>query len=250
MARPKKKNQRDAASNVIPLSRARTKRVDKKPQGTSQGLEGEKRELCEMMVRTMMHTLRCKDLYTYQHSTRVAYFSLALGREMGLSEEELFDLEIAALFHDLGKIGIPDAILLKPSRLTEEEFLAMKGHPSLSAEIIANFKPFERASEYAKHHHERYDGRGYPDALKGEDIPLLSRIILIADTFDAITSNRPYREGMSYEVAFKELEEFSGSQFDPVLVKGFCQAMRQEELKGESTFQLTTIEGEFARKAA
>ncbi len=248
-----RKNQsRGTAGNVVSLSRARDKAAVAKAERDKerQDFEHEKRELCDMMVHTIMHALSCKDRYTFEHSTRVAYFSLALGREVGLSEEELYDLEIAALFHDLGKIGIPDAILLKPSRLTEDEFVKMKGHPSLSAEIIAHFKPFEKAAKYAKHHHERYDGRGYPDALKGEDIPLLSRIILIADTFDAITSNRPYRQGLSYEVAFRELEEFSGGQFDPNLVEHFCQAMRREHQKGEDTFKLTAVQGEFLKQAA
>lgn len=213
-------------------------------------LKKKQKDFCEMAVRAILHALDCKDHYTFGHSMRVTYYALVLGKEMGLSAEELYDLELAALFHDIGKIGVPDRVLLKPARLTEEEFFEMKQHPSKSAEILQGFQPFELVAKYAKHHHERYDGRGYPDALKGEEIPLFSRIILIADTFDAMTSTRPYRKGLPYEVAFSELKEFSGTQFDPMLVEKFCVAMSKEQDKNEDTFTLTIIEGEFNKDAA
>ncbi|MDC1174050.1 HD-GYP domain-containing protein [Bacteriovoracaceae bacterium] len=213
-------------------------------------LKAEQKEFCEMAVRSILHALDCKDHYTYGHSMRVTYYSLVLGKEIGLDEEGLYDLEMASLFHDIGKIAVPDEVLCKPARLTEEEFIVMKSHPEKSAEILEGFKPFEQAAKYARHHHERYDGRGYPDGMKGEEIPLFSRIILIADTFDAMTSTRPYRKGLPYEVAFEELHEFSGSQFDPFLVEKFCEAMAREKNKNESTFTLSIIEGEFAKDAA
>jgi HD-GYP domain-containing protein (c-di-GMP phosphodiesterase class II) len=213
-------------------------------------LKRAQKEFCEMAVRSILHALDCKDHYTYGHSMRVTYYSLVLGRELGFSKEELYDLELSALFHDIGKIGVPDKVLLKPARLTEEEFAEMKTHPSKSAEILEGFAPFEMVAKYAKHHHERYDGRGYPDALKGEEIPLFSRIILIADTFDAMTSTRPYRKGLPYEVAFSELKEFSGTQFDPQLVEKFVIGMAKEKSKNEGTFRLTIIEGEFEKDAA
>ncbi len=213
-------------------------------------LREQQQEMCEMAVKSMLRALDAKDHYTYGHSTRVAYYCVTLGKELGLDEKEMYELEMSALFHDIGKIGVPDAVLLKPARLTEDEFLKMKAHPSITAEILQDFDCFTDIATYAKHHHERYDGRGYPDGLKGEDIPLFSRIILIADTFDAMTSTRPYRKGLPYEVAFSELEEFSGSQFDAELVKHFIKAMTREDSKGEETFELTIIDGNFAKDAA
>jgi len=207
-------------------------------------------ETCEMAVKTILRALDCKDHYTYGHSMRVAYYSLTLGKSLGLSDEELYELELAALCHDVGKIAVPDDVLMKPARLTEEEFLKMKVHPTKSAEILQDFDYLDHIAFIAKHHHERYDGRGYPDGMKGEEIPVFSRIILIADTFDAMTSTRPYRKGLPYEVAFAELEEFSGSQFDPELVKYFISGMKEEAEKEEETFKLTIIEGPFKKDAA
>ncbi len=213
-------------------------------------LKKKHKETCEMAVRSILHALDCKDHYTYGHSMRVAFYALTLGRELGLSEEELYDLELSALFHDIGKIGVPDSILLKEGPLTDEEFVTMKSHPVKSAEILHGFEPFDAIAEYAKYHHERYDGKGYPDGLKGDDIPLFSRILLIADTFDAMTSSRPYRKGLPYEVAFEELERFAGSQFDPNLVKSFMQAMWKEKQRKKETFRLRIIDGEIKKDAA
>ena len=196
--------------------------------GQIEDLKKQRKSICEQAVRTLLYALECKDNYTHGHCMRVAYFSLCLGKELGMNEEELYELEIAALFHDIGKIGTPDEILRKPSRLEEEEFLIMKKHPELSGEILSQFTEFKNVGKFARHHHERYDGRGYPDRLKGDEIPFFSRIILIADTFDAMTSTRPYRKGLPYQVAFNELIEFSGSQFDPELVKHFIKAMEKE----------------------
>jgi putative nucleotidyltransferase with HDIG domain len=207
-------------------------------------------QTCEMAVKSILRALDCKDHYTYGHSMRVAYYALTLGKELGLSEEELYELELAALCHDIGKIGVPDDVLLKPARLTEDEFLKMKAHPSLTADILQDFEYLQDIAFVAKHHHERYDGRGYPDGMKGEDIPLFSRIILIADTFDAMTSTRPYRKGLAYSIAFAELEEFSGSQFDANLVKHFVAGMKKEESKNEKTFILNIIAGPFTKDAA
>lgn len=236
--------------NVISLQQVMTNMTLLKLAEDVEKLKLEKKKVCEKAARTMLHALDAKDHYTYGHSMRVAFYSISLGKEFGLNEEELYDLEMAALFHDIGKIGVPDEVLLKPSRLSEEEFLKMKEHPTKSWEILKDFDEFQEVAKFAKHHHERYDGRGYPDKLKGEDIPLFSRIILIADTFDAMTSTRPYRKGLPYEVAFKELEEFSGSQFDPKLVEAFIAAMSKEEKKGVDTFSLNIIEGEFQKDAA
>jgi HD-GYP domain-containing protein (c-di-GMP phosphodiesterase class II) len=204
-------------------------------------VQEENRAICEMAVRSILKALDCKDNYTYGHSLRVAQYCLVLGHHLGLSPEMLYELEVSALFHDVGKIGIPDKILSKPERLNQEEFEIMKKHPVLSYEILKGFKHFETIAINARHHHERFDGRGYPDGLKGEKIPLCSRIILISDTFDAITSSRVYRKGLDVQVAYQELMEFSGSQFDPHLVKNFIKAMIKYREKRENNSLLTMV---------
>jgi HD-GYP domain-containing protein (c-di-GMP phosphodiesterase class II) len=181
---------------------------------------------------------------------RVAYFSIVTGTEAKLSAEEMFELELSAIFHDIGKIGTPDAVLNKPSRLSEEEFLIIKKHPENSYEILKEFPYFDKVAENARLHHERFDGKGYPLGLKGEEIPTAARIILIADTFDAMTSTRPYRKGLPYEVAFDELNQFSGSQFDPNLVRLFIQGMKKEALKGEEEFFIPLMDKKFNKNAA
>jgi putative nucleotidyltransferase with HDIG domain len=203
----------------------------------------------ENAIKCILKALDCKDHYTYGHSMRVCYFSLVAGRELGLSEAELKELELASLFHDIGKIGTPDVVLNKPTRLNNDEFQIMKQHPENSYNILKEFQGFKKIAEGAKYHHERYDGRGYPEGLKGEDIPLFARIILITDTFDAMTSTRVYRKGMDYEVAFEELEEFSGSQFDGKLVQLFIQGMRKEMSKNEEDFYIPLLKQTFKKVA-
>jgi putative nucleotidyltransferase with HDIG domain len=213
-------------------------------------LKTEQEKICEMAARTILKALDAKDKYTFGHSMRVTYFSIILGKELKLTDREMYDLELAALFHDIGKIGTPDAVLNKPTRLTDEEFKIMKQHPSDSYNILKGFTVFEKVARFAKHHHERFDGRGYPDGLKGEQIPLFSRIILIADTFDAMTSTRVYRKGLPYQVAFDELNEFAGSQFDPNLVKHFINGMQKEQAKGEDKFYIPLMDEMFDKDAA
>jgi len=213
-------------------------------------LKVQNEQMVEMVLRTMLKALDCKDHYTFGHSMRVAYFSLVTGRELGLSDEELKELELSAIFHDIGKIGTPDQVLNKPSRLTEEEFQIMKQHPEHSYEILKEYPMLEKIGRNARYHHERYDGRGYPEGMKGEDIPLLSRIILIADTFDAMTSTRPYRKGLDYSVAFEELEQFAGTQFDPKCVAAFVEGMRKEALKNEDDFLIPILAQKFTKNAA
>ncbi len=237
-------------SNVLPIAQARAEQKAKALAEEIKELKSQQKKVCEQAVRSILQALDCKDHYTFGHSLRVTHFTLKLGEEMGFDEETLYDLEMSALFHDIGKIAVPDAVLLKPARLDDEEFLQMKQHPSKSAEILEGFEPFEEVAKNAKHHHERYDGRGYPDGLKGEDIPLFSRMILIADTFDAMTSTRPYRKGLPYEVAFAELDEFAGSQFDPELVEKFIKALTKDRADQSDTFSLKIIAGEFKKDAA
>jgi putative nucleotidyltransferase with HDIG domain len=213
-------------------------------------LKKEQKKVSEMAARAILHALDCKDHYTFGHSMRVTFYSLILGKELGLDEEEMYELELSALFHDIGKIGTPDRILLKEDRLTEEEFLVMKQHPVKSAEILDGFSGFEKIAKNARHHHERFDGKGYPDNLKGEEIPFYSRIILIADTFDAMTSTRPYREGLAHDIAFQELKDFAGSQFDPDLVPKFIEGMKKEDAQDRDTFYIPVMEEEFTKKAS
>jgi len=213
-------------------------------------LKNEKQRICEMAARTILKALDAKDNYTFAHSMRVCFFSMVLGKQLKLTDKQIYDLQLAALFHDIGKIGTPDAVLNKPSRLSNEEFKIMKQHPTQSFEILKGFDVFEKVARYAKHHHERYDGRGYPDRLKGEAIPLYSRIILIADTFDAMTSTRVYRKGLPYSIAYNELTEFSGTQFDPGLVKHFIVAMKREEAKHEKEFYIPLMDQLYKKDAA
>ncbi len=237
-------------NNVIPISSVLTNVTLLALSEEVSKLKGEQKDICEMAARSILFALDLKDHYTFGHSTRVAHFSLQLGKQLGLSEEEMYELELSALFHDIGKIGTPDAILTKPERLSPQEFEVMKKHPEMSYEILKNFKPFEKIAINTRHHHERFDGRGYPDKLKGENIPLFSRIILIADTFDAMTSTRPYRKGLPYETAFYELRQFSGSQFDPKLVKHFIRALSSKEERTLTRFNLSIIQGDFEKDAA
>lgn len=218
--------------------------------GQVEQLKQENRRISEQAARTILKALDVKDSYTFGHSMRVAYFSLVTGTEAGLSAEEMHELELSAIFHDIGKIGTPDAVLNKPSRLSEEEFQIMKQHPEKSYEILQDYPGFEKIAANARFHHERYDGKGYPLGLKAEAIPTAARIILIADTFDAMTSTRPYRKGLPYEVAFEELVQFSGTQFDPHLVKMFIEGMRKEALKGEEEFFIPMMDKKFNKNAA
>lgn len=215
-----------------------------------EALKADNKKISEQAARTILKALDAKDNYTFGHSMRVAYFSLVTGTEAGLSPEEMYELELSAIFHDIGKIGTPDAVLNKPSRLSEDEFLIMKKHPENSFEILKEFPYFEKVAMNAQLHHERFDGKGYPLGLKGHDIPLAARIILIADTFDAMTSTRPYRKGLPYEVAFEELLQFSGTQFDPELVQLFIEGMRKEALKGEEQFVIPLMGRKFNKNAA
>jgi putative nucleotidyltransferase with HDIG domain len=215
-----------------------------------QELKADNKRISEQAARTILKALDCKDSYTFGHSMRVAYFSLVTGREAGLSQEDLHELELSAIFHDIGKIGTPDTVLNKPSRLSEEEFQIMKEHPEKSYEILKEFPGFEKIADFARSHHERYDGKGYPQSLKGEEIPVAARIILIADTFDAMTSTRSYRKGLPYEVAFEELIQFSGTQFDPNMVNLFIEGMKKEAMKNEEEFFLPLMDRSFSKKAA
>ena len=236
--------------NVISLNSIVTSTAMLKMSQEIESLKQKHQKTREMAARSILYALDLKDHYTFGHSTRVAYFSLELGKKLNLSKEDLHELELASLFHDIGKIGIPDQVLNKPERLEMEEFTIMKQHPEKSYEILQQFGDFEKIAICTRHHHERYDGRGYPSQLKGEEIPLFSRIILISDTFDAMTSTRSYRKGLSYQMAIEELRQFSGTQFDPQLVEIFSEVLEEIHEQSEDTFELSIIEGKFRKDAA
>ncbi|MGC2416383.1 MAG: HD-GYP domain-containing protein [Candidatus Acidiferrales bacterium] len=172
--------------------------------------------------------LDLKDLNTGVHSTRLAEWALHVAGELGLDQGSLSDLEVAALLHDIGKIGIPDAILHKPAKLTGEEYSLMKKHPEYGWAVMRNVPGMECASLMILHHHESYDGQGYPAGLKGDEIPIGSRIVSVIDAFDAMVSSRPYRAGMPYAEAERRLLAASGTQFDPGVVHHFLPLARAE----------------------
>lgn len=190
-------------------------------------ISGEPSEWIINFSDSLLRALRERDPYTYGHCRRVARNAKKLAEAAGLNEFEQRVVEYSSMFHDLGKLGIPDSILLKPGRLTDEEEAIMRLHPVKSAQILeplAGVPFFNATLPGIRAHHERIDGLGYPDGLKGDLIPLVARIILIADTFDAMTTTRPYRKGLADEIAFKELRLFSGRQFDRHLVEIFAKA--------------------------
>jgi putative nucleotidyltransferase with HDIG domain len=146
---------------------------------------------------------------------------------MGMSREELTKLKVAALFHDIGKIGVRDAVLTKEGKLTDDEFKDIKSHTIVGCDILSPVTMLQKVIPGIKHHHEKYDGRGYPDGLAGEDIPLLARILTVADSFDAMTSNRSYQRKRSFDDALLEVERCSGTQFDPAIASCFIQEVRK-----------------------
>lgn len=174
-------------------------------------------------VTALAYALEAKDRYTSGHSQRVAQVSLAIARELGLPQESLERIRIAGLIHDIGKIGVRESILNKPSRLTEEEFQQVKCHCELGERILNPIVEDGETLKVVRHHHEHYDGSGYPDGLAGEAIPLGARILAVADAYDAMTSERPYRAALSREVACAEIERGQGCQFDPRVASTFLK---------------------------
>ncbi len=172
----------------------------------------------EQMAAALIEAVEAKDPYTRGHSERVHYISMEIGRAMHLPQDSLKNLYWGSLLHDVGKIGIPDAVLCKPGRLTPDEFSFIMVHPERSYEILRHIDALKEAVPGARHHQEKFDGTGYPHQLKGEDIPLHGRIVAVADTYDSITSSRAYRAGRSHEAAMKEIERVRGTQLDPNII--------------------------------
>lgn len=185
---------------------------------TAAGLMQEKRQGYEAILLAYDSALALKDAYTGGHGRRVARYTRLIAEAMGLPETEMGAVSEAALLHDLGKIGIPDHILTKPERLTIGEFAVVQKHPAAGAEILRSIPPLRHHAMAVRHHHERYDGSGYPDGLRGTDIPLAARIIAVADAFDAMSSNRSYRRGISADRALNEIAQVAGSHFDPEVI--------------------------------
>lgn len=176
-------------------------------------------------IRALADALDAKCDYTSGHSLRVSRYAVTIGRMIGLTEDEMRDLEIAGILHDIGKIGVPESILWKPSRLDPEEQSIMSIHPVRSAQMIEEIPHMERPALWVRHHHEYLDGSGYPDRLEGDKIPVGARIILVADAYDAMTSDRPYRKSIGYERATAELKKYAGRQFDLQMVEALLSAV-------------------------
>lgn len=187
------------------------------------------KELFYKTIKSISSALDAKDPYTHGHSQRVTLYSLILANELNLPSVQMESIEIASLLHDIGKIGIPESILCKPGRLTNEEFEIMKLHPERGEQMILKISKLKTISDWLKNHHEKWDGTGYPSKLKGEDIPLVARIIAIADTYDAMTSTRSYRVALTHEIAIEEIKKCAGTQFDPELAEKFVAI--QEKIK-------------------
>jgi len=178
-------------------------------------------ELFYSTIKSIAFALDAKDKYTHGHSMRVTLYSLALAKTMNLPDDLLEEIEITGLLHDIGKIAIPEKILLKPGQLSEEEYKIVKSHPELGKKMVEGIEKLRVVSNWVKSHHEKYDGTGYPDGLVGDQIPVSSRIIAIADTYDAMTSDRAYRTALPHKCAVEEIYNCSNTQFDPKMTELF-----------------------------
>ena len=176
-------------------------------------------------VKAMVNTLDAKSPWTKGHSERVASYAEQIAKEMGLEDEKILLLRLASLLHDIGKIGTYDYLLDKPETLTEEEFNAVKKHPAQGATILKEVKQLKDIIPLIRYHHERIDGKGYPEGLKGEEIPLCARILHVADSFDSMTADRPYRPSPGKEYAISELKRCNGTRFDPQVVEAFLRVL-------------------------
>ncbi len=207
-------------------------------------LVSQMKAMTRSFVRSVADALEAKDEYIHGHSRRVGGYAIAIGRRMGLDEISLEQLRLAAFLHDVGKIGTPEQILLKPGSLTSEEHAVMRLHPRRGARMLTGIADMERVADAVLHHHEHFDGTGYPNLLRGDQIPILSRIILVADAYDALTSPRPFRAACSHLEAIEQLEKAAGSQFDPEVVRAFTgiealQRIRMAVVEGPENIRLS-----------
>ncbi|MFQ5945694.1 MAG: HD-GYP domain-containing protein [Anaerolineae bacterium] len=200
-------------------------------------LHGDLKLLLLDSIRALADAVEARDAYTGGHCESIADHAVAIGEELGLTDEELEHLQYGALLHDIGKIGVDDAILGSPGPLSRSEYAQMKAHATMGARIVDEIAMLKDVVPIIEHHHERYDGLGYPKGLVGEEIPLVARILSVADSFGAMTTDRPYRKAMGSDEAFQELQRSSGSQFDPRVVDAFLKVMKntdEEEAKGDA----------------
>ncbi|MBQ0041863.1 MAG: diguanylate cyclase [Lachnospiraceae bacterium] len=187
-------------------------------------------EMTLLLIKTLSDTIEAKDEYTRGHSNRVSEYSALIARKMGLPEEEVSNIKYAATLHDIGKIGVPDTILNKPLRLTDEEYEIIKKHSSIGADILKNIDVISYTADIARHHHERYDGKGYPEGLKGDENSIGARIVAVADSFDAMNSERIYRKPLSREIIINEITKNRGIQFDPDVADAFLELLEAGEI--------------------
>lgn len=180
------------------------------------------------VISVLANTVEARDSYTANHAFRLSDYSVEIAKEMGISYEDIQTIKKGAILHDIGKIGIPDDILFKKAPLTDNEFSIMKKHPEIGGDILSNMKGLGEVALIVKHHHEFYDGTGYPSGLKGDRIPMGARIVATADAFEAMTSDRPYRKNMPHKKAFAEVERMSGTQFDPEIVNVFRKTLQNK----------------------
>lgn len=190
----------------------------------------EQRETFLGITTAFAEALEKRDTYTGGHTRRVRDYSLAIAHQMKLSHADCNEIRLSAILHDIGKIGVSDKILQKPGKLDHDEFIEMSLHPSCGAEILDHVKSLRSMLGGIRHHHEKFDGTGYPDRIAGDNIPLIARIISVADAFDAMTSTRAYRIALPHETAIKELNDCSGKQFDPIVVAAFEEAYKKGEI--------------------
>ncbi len=202
------------------------------------------RELFFTTIKSISSALDAKDTYTHGHSHRVTLFTLILAQEMGLDDSLIEEIETAGLLHDIGKIGVPEDILCKPGKLTDEEYDIIKQHAAGTKKILDSISSLKHVSLWASCHHERWDGKGYPNGMKGEEIPLAARILAVADTYDAMTSNRSYRKGLPHEVAAEEIKNCRGTQFDPRMIEVFVKV---EETFREAALNPIKFYNEYSR---
>lgn len=190
-------------------------------------------------VEALAEAIEKKDRYTGGHTKRVVHYSVCIAKYMSLSSEEMERIRLAAILHDVGKIGVEDRILKKDAPLVEPEWEVMQTHPELGYDILRRVEGLREVTAGMRYHHERWDGKGYPLGLKGEEIPLIARVISVADAYDAMVSTRPYRKGLDPKIAFEEIVRHRGTQFDPRVVEAFIQAFRREKMgKGSGGSQI------------
>ena len=192
-------------------------------------------------IKALSSAVDAKSSWTAGHSERVTKYAVLLGGEMGLSMDDIKSLEFAGILHDIGKIGTNEAILDKPDKLTDDEYMAIKKHPERGAELMGHIKHLDHLIPIVRHHHEHFNGTGYPDKLEGENIPLLARILAVADTFDAMKADRPYRKGRTMDFIIEEFKRSSGSQFDPQVIESLLSVIESGRHNDIDKIKLTGI---------